>query len=497
LNRTVGIRPLLYPALGLLLQFAIFFLAPSAVSHAAAYALMVVAPLLAAGVIVWRGRLEQETARIAWYAVALSLAIWALGSLGNLWQELILGHANEMYRTSMLAFNLSAVPLAFVLAGDWRITHRPLARLTDAVIASTLGYGFFLYTWAVLTARGEPDDSGVIALIWLLDVQNLFLTLGAVARLYSSDTATERRLFSALLVYQVLYEAILFYNNHYVAGDPAYGIEQACIVNFAFAALAVVALSPADLTPSFRPDPRIARTIRAASPMLLAGALLLVALFMIRVDYSLGCIGILIAAVGYTLRTSLNQARHIERGDVLLRERGELEAIASTDALTGLANRYMLDRALARLVAGDEGLRQTLSVLMVDIDLFKNLNDHYGHPTGDACLRSVSAALQQALARPDDLVARYGGEEFVVLIEDTDAAGALVVAERLRSTVAALGIENVASPVGIVTVSVGAATVLRGERANPSDLVGTADRALYIAKRAGRNQIHGLLATTP
>ena len=480
-----------------MLQYAIFVLAPPPVSHVAAYVLLVAAPLLAAGAIVWRGRIEQETARIAWYAVALSLTIWSLGSLGNLWQELILGHENEMYRASMLAFNLSAVPLAFVLAGDWRVTHRPLARLVDGVIAATLGYGFFLYTWAILTARGEPDDAGVINMIWLLDAQNLFLTLGAASRLYSSDTSTERKLFGAVLVYQVLYQGLLFYNNHYVAGDPSYGIEQACIVNFAFAALAVVALSQSEVTLDFRPDPRLSRTIRAASPMLLAGALLLVALFMIRVDYNLGCAGIVIAAVGYTLRTSLNQARHIERGDLLLRERRELEAIASTDALTGLANRYMLDRALESLVTGVGGLEQTLSVLMVDIDLFKSLNDHYGHPTGDACLRSVAAALQKALARPDDLVARYGGEEFVVLIEDTDAAGALVVAERLRGAVAALRIENIATPLGIVTVSVGAATVLRGERANPEDLVATADQALYIAKRAGRNQIHGLRANPP
>jgi diguanylate cyclase (GGDEF)-like protein len=494
LNRTGLVRPLLYPALGLLLQFGIFFLAPPAASHAAAYVLMVLVPVLVAGLLIWRGRSEQSNSRIGWYATALSLLLWSLGSFTNLWQELILGHQNEMYRGAMLAFNLSAVPLAFVLAGDWRLSHRLLARVTDAVIALALGYGFFLYTWAVLTARGEPDDAGVVAMIWLLDVQNLFMTLGAVARLYAADGPAERRLFGAILVYQTLYQVILFYNNHYVAGDPAYGVEQGAIVNVAFAALAVMALSHEELTPRFRTDGRIARIIRAGSPMLLAGALLLVALFMIRVDYPLGCAGILISVIGYTVRASLNQARHIERGDLLLRERIELQAIASTDALTGLANRYMLDRALEALVAKTEGLQRTLSVLMVDIDLFKNLNDHYGHPTGDACLRTVALALQHALARPDDLVARYGGEEFVVLIEDTDAAGALVVAERLRSAVAELAIENVASPMGVVTVSVGAATVMRGEHSDAKGLIATADQALYIAKRAGRNQIHGLLA---
>jgi diguanylate cyclase (GGDEF)-like protein len=487
---------LFVPALLLLIQFGIFLFLPS-ISRPAAYISMVVAPLLAGLAVLWRGHLEREASRIGWYAIALSLAIWSLGSLGNLWQELILGHADEMYRTAMLAFALSAVPLAFILAGDWRMVSRPMARATDAVVALALGYAFFLYTWSVLTARGEPDDAGVISMVWLLDAQNLFLTLGALVRWYAGDVASERRLFGTLFIYQLMYQVLLFVNNHYIAADASfapYQTELAAIVNIAFAVLAVAALHPTGGLPAAQADVRLSRLVRATSPALLAGALLLVSLFLIRVNYAIGTAGILIAVAGYTLRNTFNQARHIERGDKLQKERSELQAIAWSDSLTGLANRYMLDRTLGAMARANRPLAKSLAVLMVDIDHFKNLNDRYGHPTGDACLKAVASALQGAMVRPHDIVARYGGEEFIVLIEDTDAAGATVVAERLRVAVHDLAIENLGSPLGIVTVSVGAANANRNQSVSAEHLVATADRALYAAKNAGRNRTHTMSA---
>lgn len=483
----------LLPLLFLLLQYGILELAPASIARPTAYIAMVAAPLLTAAVVAYRGARDKTASRIGWYAVAAALAIWSLGAFGNLWQEWILGRVNEMYRGSMLAFNLAGVPIAFVLAGDWRLRSRPVAEITDGVTASALGIAFFLYTWSVLTARGEPDEAGVTYMVWLLDTQNLFLAAGALVRWYACDTREERQLFGTICIFETFYLALIFYNNHFVAGDPAFGPEQSSVINVTFALLAGLALYRSDSVATPRPDPGITRMIRSASPMLLAGALLLVSLFLIRVDYPVGTAGILIAVLGYTLRIALNQVSHIERGDILQRERSELQMIAWTDALTGLANRHYLEQKLIQIALPGQLLREQLSVLMVDIDHFKMLNDAYGHPAGDACLRSVAEVLQRSMVRPGDLIARYGGEEFIALIHNADSAGGLIVAERLRTAVEALRIENAGAPLGILTVSVGVASATKEYRDGARGLVDAADKALYDAKHAGRNQVRGLV----
>ena len=479
--------PVVYPVCFLLLQYAVLALPPS-ISRPAAYIVMVVAPLLAALAVI-----EASAGRAGWYALAAALAIWALGAFGNLWQEWILGRANEMYRAAMLAFNLAAVPIAYLLATEWRTPGRALVRAIDAVLALALGYAFFLFTWAMLTARGAPDEIGVSYMIWLLDAQNLFLGVGALVRWVAADDDAERDLFRALSAYGLVYMALIFYNNHFVAGDPAFGPEESSIITIAFAVLAALALSRPAAASTRRPHPRLVRTVRTASPILLPGALLIVSLFMIRVDYPVGTAGILLAVLGYGARTISTQVRYIERGEVLQRERSELQTIAWTDALTGVANRHFLDQALGEAARGGQRIAQPLSVLMIDIDHFKLLNDRYGHPTGDACLRDVAGVLRRTLVRPGDLLARYGGEEFIALLHDADTAGALVVGERLRAAVEALRIENVGSPFGVVTVSVGAASALQHDSAAPATLVEAADKALYEAKCAGRNQVKGLV----
>lgn len=135
-----------------------------------------------------------------------------------------------------------------------------------------------------------------------------------------------------------------------------------------------------------------------------------------------------------------------------------------------------------------------MAILMIDIDHFKLLNDRYGHPAGDACLREVAGVLQRNLVRPDDVLARYGGEEFIAMLLGIDLAGAQVVAERLRLAVKELHIENSGSPLGIVTISVGVSCAILEGDVLPERLVEAADRALYEAKCAGqdrtRAQVH-------
>ncbi len=179
----------------------------------------------------------------------------------------------------------------------------------------------------------------------------------------------------------------------------------------------------------------------------------------------------------------------------------ELAEIASSDALTGLANRRRFDEVLDAewRRALRDGTR--LSLLMLDVDRFKLYNDAHGHPDGDACLRAVAGAFREVVRRPGDLVARYGGEEFAVLLPRTDEIGAAKVAERCRAAVAMLARPHAGNAAcgGVVTVSIGCATggagASRGEEAG--GLVEAADRRLYEAKRTGRNRVVSAVPEAP
>lgn len=176
---------------------------------------------------------------------------------------------------------------------------------------------------------------------------------------------------------------------------------------------------------------------------------------------------------------------------------------AQTDGMTGLANRRALDQTIAREWQSVLRTQRAFSLLLLDIDFFKRYNDHYGHLMGDECLIAVARALAGCAERPMDLAARYGGEEFVIVLPETTRDGACQVATKIIESVRALNIPHAASELGIVTVSVGAASfdadssgwsLLENASANPpglkfsaSELLCVADKALYAAKQAGRN----------
>jgi diguanylate cyclase (GGDEF)-like protein/PAS domain S-box-containing protein len=162
-----------------------------------------------------------------------------------------------------------------------------------------------------------------------------------------------------------------------------------------------------------------------------------------------------------------------------------LAALATTDSLTGLYNRRAFEDQLERDLRVVYRTRTPLSVLLLDVDRFKEYNDRYGHPAGDGVLRIVGELLSRN-ARGGDFVARYGGEEFAVILPNTDGRGARVLAERFRGV-----LEGYAWPERQVTASFGASTLTEGrdELDSGDKLIAEADRALYYSKRSGRNQV--------
>ncbi len=173
----------------------------------------------------------------------------------------------------------------------------------------------------------------------------------------------------------------------------------------------------------------------------------------------------------------------------LVEAAGKLSVMAATDGLTGLANRRAFDAALAGAwqTAAENGT--PLALLIIDADRFKGYNDRYGHPAGDLVLQRIADCIQVNTRCAGDFGARYGGEEFAALLPGAGLQSAVGIAERLRSTVADLGIPHDASPNGQITVSIGVA-VAHPRRGTGSELLlRQADNALYEAKRAGRDRV--------
>lgn len=183
-------------------------------------------------------------------------------------------------------------------------------------------------------------------------------------------------------------------------------------------------------------------------------------------------------------------------GWMLGRAYASLRHQAVFDVLTSIPNRRFFTQQLMHEVRRGRRERMPLSLLICDIDYFKGYNDAFGHQAGDSCLRSVAELLRGSLRRGGDFCARYGGEEFVMVLPNTGLSGGLAIAESIRANLAERGMPHPASPLGIVTISIGVAAYAAdaAETADERDheaLIRRADEALYRAKECGRNRVEG------
>jgi diguanylate cyclase (GGDEF)-like protein/PAS domain S-box-containing protein len=189
-------------------------------------------------------------------------------------------------------------------------------------------------------------------------------------------------------------------------------------------------------------------------------------------------------------QVQMEEAWSAERAS-MAHERSRLATLAIKDELTGLLNRRGFNNQFAFEVQRKDRTKAPLSLLLLDVDLFKQVNDKLGHARGDECLKAIGEVLRSATRRVTDTAARVGGEEFAVILAATDAPGAYQVGQAIRRAVATLGIEHPTSPFGHLTISVGTATVPADHIASAEELLAAADRALYASKHDGRNRVSG------
>lgn len=202
--------------------------------------------------------------------------------------------------------------------------------------------------------------------------------------------------------------------------------------------------------------------------------------------------GLQLGAIDYVtkpIQPAILRARvgnHVE----LKRLRDQLANLAVTDALTGLSNRRQMEQALHAEVGRLGRTGDWLTVIMIDIDFFKQFNDTYGHPAGDRCIVMVSAALARAVKRASDLPARYGGEEFACILPGADPDGAALVAQEISQHVQSLNIPHERSQISpFITVSIGVASARCLPDMTPEMWLKEADRQLYRSKQEGRDRV--------
>ena len=188
------------------------------------------------------------------------------------------------------------------------------------------------------------------------------------------------------------------------------------------------------------------------------------------------------------------------RNQLLLKIKTDmLEQLVSIDSLTEVANRRRFDEMLDQEWRRSVRNESPLSIIMIDVDYFKALNDSFGHAAGDVCLKQIALALKNSLRRSSDTLARYGGEEFAAILPNISHADAMKLAEQMRVNVEAQAIAHPRSPLGpYVTVSLGLTTAQPKMHESPAQLLVQADEMLYQAKQEGRNRIKGAnLAANP
>jgi diguanylate cyclase (GGDEF)-like protein len=356
-----------------------------------------------------------------------------------------------------------------------------------AIVALTVAFGFLLLLtgtigWVSLPLLSSRDFRN------LYIVESCVLALACTVRLASSFRGETRRVFfilaallwiSALLV---IFQSMFTFRGNLGALFCGIGAQVAPI-------MLLVGLA-------FWPEPKTARSWEVTGPSTSdflvdhLGTLSLTIIMVVLVSeidhryFAIKSVLISTAVILIGVRTVL---RHREYWRVHM-EISEHRTIR--DGLTGAYNRRHFDQMLREEWKRANRINQHLSLILMDVDFFKALNDRYGHPTGDAVLRAIVRSLTAVLRRPGDLLARYGGEEFAIILPGGDLAGAKRVAEHIRDIVESRKMPNEGSLIApYVTLSIGLVCKEPNEESSPQEMLDRADAALYKAKSEGRNRI--------
>lgn len=425
-----------------------------------------------------------------WALVSIALLLWLGGTVAAVGAQFFEHASPSVAALPDFFYFFYGVPMLLAIASPEDRQSIPVFFWLDGIQAAGVGYLAYVALFGVLPFTGTlPHPISVERLIWIYDAEDFVLAVFASARLLASPRkSAERRFFALINVFLWSYAVSASIYNHIEAVKTDAGVFDV-LVDVPFLLLAAAVLFPvrkAD-TEAGRHGRRLsASLIDNARPALLGLCLVALGAWVAH-DHFAVAIGIVFGGFAvYGVRSAILQNRFAQTEAELETARDRLEQLVLQDGLTRIANRRCFDQRFQQEWARARRTGAPLSVLLIDIDHFKQLNDTFGHMVGDESLTQVAQTLQKALNRPGDLLARYGGEEFVALLPETNDSGAINVAENLQAclmrTPPLNGIDRQ------VTISIGVTTAVPRQGVRMEHLLQSADRALYAAKQNGRDR---------
>jgi diguanylate cyclase (GGDEF)-like protein len=437
-------------------------------------------------------------ARVMWALLTLGLLLWGIGMVISAWVDLFKHESSSIASYSDLLFFFYGVPLLLAMSLPRADQRSGFFIAIDVIQVCFVAYLTYAQVFSILPFSGERGEPlPVSRLVYTYDVENLVLGLACTARLLSSPSGTdERHFFVNLALFLWTYAVAAGTYNHaimLVGFDSGHWFD--CIVDIPFLVLTGSLLSvgnPQLGTATSRNLSRVGLFVDSVSPSFFTLAIVALGASVALTHFELGIAAIGIAIVIYALRGTIVQNRYVLAQESLRDAHDQLAHLSTHDPLSGVANRRGFDDELSATWGRARRSGAPISLLFVDIDYFKNINDSFGHRHGDECITNLAQALSGALPRQQDMLARYGGEEFAAILPETDQDGAFKVAQRMRDAVAALAIKNTSPTGSLVTVSIGACTYRGEPAANYEELIQRADKALYRAKSNGRDRIEAL-----
>ncbi len=403
-------------------------------------------------------------------------------------------------RIAVVFSGLYMLPCMYIIASSFDRREPRVVTLVDLALSALVAALLVSLIFNLMPGGPHASPTSILVIIQHADAIDFSLAAMATLRMFGTRSLHKRFFYFATATFLWINAAAAWaYNRLELSGLPPW---TGPMISVAYVALIVVLARPVPLWLSrYRPGRRTVQTINAFAPVVLALGTLLLAVSVSRFDFGLGMLGAAASVVLYAMRVAFIQSRSQDMQRAAQLRNQNLQQQLGRDPLTGIANRAMLEPRLRDTLREGAPRGTSCSLLMIDIDLFKQFNDSRGHLAGDECLCRVAHVLAAQPLPRDSLVARYGGEEFAVVLPATDATAARAIAEHLIDAMERLCIPHPQSPTGYLTISIGLATARCHPSTDPMELIEGADQALYRAKREGRNRCvaaeNGAEATGP
>jgi diguanylate cyclase (GGDEF)-like protein len=442
---------------------------------------------------------QKSETRMLWILIASGLLLSIAGQIEDTY-DLVMKISQGVASLPDFFFLIYGIPV--LLAISFTADEADLKVIfwldgAQAIVAVVL-----IYLQIFLTLPWTVHSTAISAtsLMYVYDIENLVLAGAVTMRLFGNLSSAKRRVYIALSVYLWSYALVAFALNYFeLERNIAQGLQDVFWGLPCLLLLAVLAFWPersGAITDTNKDSNRsMALMLDNLSPVVFTLVIVIMGARIAPAYPWIGFSSIAIAVMLYGLRAALLQSKYLRSqqdltrsGAALVDAIDQLRDISIRDGLTGIYNRRHFDEVLLAEWKRSIRTAKPLSLLLIDVDNFKKLNDRYGHPEGDECLKKIAEQLSKILRRSSDTLARYGGEEFVAILPETTKESAQLIADAMRLSVEDLKIKNEGSKVArVVTVSIGVCSENTTLNRPAEELLNAADAALYRAKKLGRN----------